>query len=117
MLSASTIASTVEFDLAPKRYNFYIMFEFDPAKSASNAEKHGIDFNEAQALWDPAPISVVSNQHALERRELAIGRIGDRVWTAIITRRDERIRIISVRRARANEEQIYEQSRSEDDQR
>ena len=27
-------------------------FEFDPQKSESNKKKHGIDFNEAQALWD-----------------------------------------------------------------
>jgi uncharacterized DUF497 family protein len=91
------------------------VFEFDPAKSAQNAAKHGIDFIEAQALWETTSVSVASNQNALEPRELVIGRIGARIWTAIITRRGDRIRIISVRRARPNEEQLYERTRSEED--
>ena len=91
------------------------MFEYDPDKSALNDAKHGIDFLAAQALWETAYVSVASNQNALEPRELAIGRIGDRVWTAITTQRGGRIRIISVRRARPNEEQVYERSLGEKD--
>ena len=90
------------------------MFEFDPDKSEQNAAKHGIDFIQAQALWDTMPLSVASNQNALEPRELMIGRIGDRIWTAITTQRNGRIRIISVRRARPNEEQVYERSVGEE---
>lgn len=89
------------------------MFEFDPAKSARNAAKHGIDFVDAQELWDGASVSVGSNQNALEPRELVIGPIGDKIWTAIVTRRGDNIRIISVRRARPNEEKAYEQSRDQ----
>jgi uncharacterized DUF497 family protein len=98
-----------------KRYKYYTVFEFDPDKSAQNAAKHGIDFIEAQALWETETVSVASNQNVLEPRELAIGRIGDRIWTAIITRRNDRIRIISVRRARPNEEETYERNRNQED--
>ena len=84
-------------------------FEFDPAKSAANKAKHGIDFVEARKLWsDPqrvfAPALVVS-----EPRLVAIGRIGGRIWTAIFTWRGDRIRIISVRRARKKEAERYEE--------
>jgi uncharacterized protein len=88
-------------------------FEFDPEKSAANLAKHGVDFVTAQMMWEDAPVRVPSNQRADEARELAIGRIGDRIWTAIITVRAGRIRIISVRRARPHEESVYERSRSE----
>jgi uncharacterized DUF497 family protein len=91
------------------------VFEFDPDKSAQNAAKHGIDFVAAQALWENGPVVVASNQNALEPRQLVIGRIGDRIWTAITTMRGDRTRIISVRRARANEEQVYERCQSEED--
>jgi uncharacterized DUF497 family protein len=97
-----------------KRYKYYTVFEFDPDKSAQNAAKHGIDFIEGQALWETATVSVASNQNVLEPRKLAIGRIGNRIWTAIIARRGDRIRIISVRRARPNEEQLYERIRIEE---
>lgn len=88
-------------------------FEFDPDKSAANLAKHGIDFVTAQALWADDPVRVPSNQNADEDRELAIGCIEGRIWTAIITHRDGRIRIISVRRARPDEERVYERSRGE----
>jgi uncharacterized protein len=104
-----------ELNEEAKRYNCYTVFEFDPDKSAQNAAKHGIDFVEAQALWETASVSVASNQNALEPRELVIGRIGARIWTAIVTQRGDRIRIISVRRARPNEEQLHERYQSEED--
>ncbi|KAB7648453.1 BrnT family toxin [Polymorphobacter fuscus] len=85
------------------------MFEFDPAKSILNADKHGIDFDEAQALWRDERRSVVSsNDKASEVRQLVVGRIGDRIWTAIVTQRGDVVRIISVRRARDREIEVYE---------
>jgi hypothetical protein len=82
-------------------------FEFDPAKSAANPEKHGIDFNGAQALWsDPDRLEIPARSHD-EPRIQVIGRIGDLVWSAFITMRGGRIRIISVRRARDEEEAAY----------
>jgi uncharacterized DUF497 family protein len=87
-------------------------FEFDPAKSAANKAKHGLDFHEAQALWsDPDALEVPARSEA-EVRKLLIARREGKLWAAIFTERDERIRIISVRRARTNEAALYEQDDS-----
>lgn len=75
-------------------------FEFDPKKSASNKEKHGIDFDEAQALWDSRHVTVPVERDFGEQRFIVIGTIKERCWTAVITYRDGKIRIISVRRSR-----------------
>jgi uncharacterized DUF497 family protein len=82
-------------------------FEFDPTKSAANLEKHGVDFATAQALWsDPNRLEIPARSID-EPRSQVIGRIGDLVWSAFITLRGGRIRIISVRRARDEEEAAY----------
>jgi uncharacterized DUF497 family protein len=82
-------------------------FEFDRAKSAANLKKHGIDFIGAQALWsDPNRLEVPARSLD-EPRTQVIGRIGDVVWSAFITTRSARIRIIYVRRARDEEEAAY----------
>ena len=83
-------------------------FEYDRAKSASNKKKHGIDFIEAQAIWtdiDRLELPGISDD---EQRALIIGRISDKCWTAVITHRNDRIRIISARRARVGEIKLYE---------
>lgn len=82
-------------------------FEFDETKSSSNKAKHGIDFVAAQALWDDALRLETPAQSADEPLHQILGQIGDKVWSAFITYRYERIRIISVRRARENEEDQY----------
>ena len=83
-------------------------FEFDPAKSAGNKAKHGIDFDEAQALWDDPRLLEAPARTVDEPRFVVIGRIGGQHWSAVCTRRGERIRIISVRRARREEIARYE---------
>ena len=83
-------------------------FEFDPAKSESNKRKHGIDFLEAQALWDDPDLLVIPARTTDESRYLVIGRIGGQHWSGIITYRGETIRLISVRRSRPEEVKIYE---------
>jgi uncharacterized DUF497 family protein len=84
-------------------------FEYDPAKSDANHEKHGIDFDEAQALWeDDGLLLLRSRNHVDEERWLAIGRIDRKHWTAIITMRGTAIRLISVRRARKEERDVYQ---------
>ena len=86
---------------------YHMDFKFDPAKSASNQSKHGIDFVEAQSLWlDPDRLEIRARSRD-ERRTQVIGRIGKHVWSAFITVRDERVRIISVRRARDEEAERY----------
>ena len=83
-------------------------FEFDPEKSAANKAKHGIGFDNAQALWDDPWLLEALARTVGEPRFLAIGRIGGRHWSAICTRRGDRIRLISARRARREEVERYE---------
>ncbi|MDP2167189.1 MAG: BrnT family toxin, partial [Thermodesulfovibrionales bacterium] len=91
------------------RYNNSTMaFGFDSAKSALNKKKHGIDFHEAQALWDDPDLIEIPAKTGDEPRFLAIGKISEEHWSAVITYRSERIRIISVRRARREEVELYE---------
>ena len=84
-------------------------FECDENKNAINQEKHGISFQEAQRLWDDAGLIVLPSRFPDEDRFLAIETIDSKHWTAIFTERGEDIRIISVRRARQNERDLYEQ--------
>ena len=83
-------------------------FEYDRQKSKINKKKHGIDFMEAQALWnDPDRIQIPAKTID-EKRFLIIGKIAGKYWSSIITYRDEKVRIISVRRSRKEEIEIYE---------
>ena len=83
-------------------------FEYDPDKSAENQRKHGIDFDEAQRLWADPHLVEIPARTTDEPRWLLIGRIDEKHWSAIITRRGENIRLISVRRSRDEEVEIYE---------
>jgi hypothetical protein len=83
-------------------------FEFGPEKSDANKIKHGIDFVEAQGLWDDIDLLEIPAKTSDEPRFLMIGRIGEKHWTGIITYRSDNIRIISVRRARDEEIELYE---------
>ncbi len=83
-------------------------FEFDETKSQSNKQKHGIDFVEAQELWEDIERLEIPARTEDEPRYLVIGKIEDKHWSAVITYRNEKIRIISVRRARKEEVAIYE---------
>jgi uncharacterized DUF497 family protein len=85
-------------------------FEFDAKKSSSNKIKHGIDFRQAQKLWDDPDLIEIPVRTSDEPRFLVVGRISDRCWSGIITYRGDKIRIISVRRARKEEVSIYESS-------
>lgn len=83
-------------------------FEFDPQKSQSNQQKHGIDFVEAQQLWTDVDRIGIPARTEDEARFLVIGKIRGKHWSAVITYRGTRVRIISVRRARVEEVAIYE---------
>ena len=93
----------------PNWYIRYTMdFEFDPKKSDSNKKKHGIDFIEAQELWNDLDLLEIPAITTDEARFLIIGKISDKHWTGIITYRNDNIRIISARRARKEEIELYE---------
>ena len=83
-------------------------FEFDRSKSESNKQKHGIDFNEAKELWEDPDYVEIPVKTSDEPRFLTIGKITGKSWTGVITYRSENIRIISVRRSRKEEIDIYE---------
>lgn len=83
-------------------------FEFDAAKSNSNRSKHGIDFVEAQSLWNDPMLLEIPAKTDDEPRCLVIGQIDGKHWSAVITYRGGHIRLISVRRARAEEVALYE---------
>lgn len=83
-------------------------FEFDRRKSSNNKKKHGIDIIEAQAIWnDPDRIEIPAKTFD-EPRFLVIGKMYDKCWSTIITYRNEKVRIISARRSRKEEIEIYE---------
>ncbi len=83
-------------------------FEFDANKSRTNKTKHGIDFFDAQILWNDADLIEIPFKTSDEPRYLVVGKILKKYWSAIITYRSENIRIISVRRSRKEEIEIYE---------
>ncbi|OHB73053.1 MAG: toxin [Planctomycetes bacterium RBG_16_55_9] len=85
-------------------------FEFDAQKSSSNKLKHGIDFIEAQRLWNDPDFIEIPVRTSDETRFLVIARISGRCWSGVFTYRGDRIRIISVRRSRKEEVEIYESS-------
>ena len=83
-------------------------FEFDPEKSDTNKNKHGIDFIEAQKLLNDIDLLEIPVKTTDEPRFLVIGKMGEKHWTWIITYRNDNIRIISVRVARNEEIELYE---------
>lgn len=85
-------------------------FTYDARKSLRNKQKHGIDFEEAQAIWDDLKLLEAPARSDSEPRFLVIGKIVNRHWSAICTYRSDTIRIISVRRSRPEEVELYESS-------
>ena len=85
-----------------------LIFEFDGKKSLSNQDKHGLNFEEIQVLWqDPYLVEIPAITEG-ELRYIVVGKIGDKHWSAVITYREGNIRIISARRSRETEVTIYE---------
>lgn len=83
-------------------------FEFDGSKSQANLLKHGINFIDAQALWNDPRLLEIPAKTEDEPRYLMIGLINGKHWSAVITYRGVNIRLISVRRARTEEVALYE---------
>lgn len=83
-------------------------FEFDSRKSQANKEKHGIDFVDAQYLWEDPDFVEIPARTQDERRYMVIGRVREQIWAGVITYRNDAIRLISVRPANRKEVEIYE---------
>jgi uncharacterized DUF497 family protein len=82
-------------------------FEFDKQKSKRNKEKHGINFVETQRIWEDPEFVMIPARTIGESRYLLIGKYDNRIWSAIFILRNQKIRLVSVRRSRKNEEKIY----------
>ncbi len=89
-------------------YNINMKFEWDDDKNSSNKTKHGIDFETAKELWLDENRLEIRVPYPIEDRWIVIGKLQRKIWTAIYTIRSESVRIISVRRARKKEEELYE---------
>ena len=85
-------------------------FQFDPSKSKSNKDKHGIDFEEVKALWEDPYLLEIEARTTGESRFLLIGKIAGKHWSAVVTYRGGITRIISVRRSRKEEVELYEEN-------
>jgi uncharacterized DUF497 family protein len=85
-----------------------IIFEYDNNKSQSNLVKHGIDFVEAQKLWEDPDFLEIPTRTQDELRFLVIATINGKHWSGVITYRNQNIRLISVRRSRTQEVTLYE---------
>lgn len=82
------------------------MYVWDPQKSEENKKKHGISFEEARdAIFEGRNILAVGVAYNKgETRHAVIGKFKERYYVGIFTVVGDRIRIISVRRARHEEE-------------
>ena len=87
------------------------MFEFDKNKSEANSKKHGINFETARRLLEDYNRVELPARWIDEPRILLIARLEEAIWAAIFTHRKNTIRIISVRKARKNEKEIYNSRR------
>ena len=85
-----------------------VRFEFDEAKSQSNKAKLGQDIVEAQAMWLDDMLIEIPARAQDEPRFLVVGIIAGQHWPAVITYREDRVRLISVRRSRDEEVMLYE---------
>lgn len=84
------------------------IFQYDPKKSRSNLKKRGIDFAQAQVLWDDPNHLTITAKSEDETRSLIIARVNEQHWSAVVTDREDEIRLISVRRSRTAEVELYE---------
>jgi hypothetical protein len=87
-----------------------LTFEFDQKKSHINFEKHGIDFIEAQRIFDDEALAIIDGESKSETRYMAIGTLDGKLWTVVYTWRNVNIRLISARRARKSEVWAYEEN-------
>ena len=82
-------------------------FEWDDAKRVTNLGKHGIDFVDAQLLFDGRPVFTSRSPYVDEERFLPTDFVDSRLITVVWTRRNDAIRLISARRARHGESRAY----------
>lgn len=87
-------------------------FEWHAAKSRANLEKHGIDFETAKDLWLDENRIEIETPHPIEKRNIIIAKLHNKLWTAVYTMRSNVIRMISVRRSRGKEKELYDKEKT-----
>ena len=85
-----------------------VKFEWDERKNKSNIEKHGIDFRDAQDIFQSKRLSIDDTRHEYgERRIITVGLIGKSVYVVVYNKREEAIRLVSARKANERERRRY----------
>ena len=87
------------------------IFEYNEVKSDLNLRKHGINFQTATRLWEDSHLLEIQAKSEDEPRFLVIDQLDGKHWSAVITYRNQQIRLISVRRSRKLEVELYESQR------
>ncbi|MFZ0051063.1 MAG: BrnT family toxin [Desulfobaccales bacterium] len=84
--------------------------EWDEAKRRSNYKKHGLDFRDAEKIFEKPMVTAADNRQEYgEERYISLGMIEDLVVVIVHTARSESTRIISLRKAKLKERQAYEE--------
>jgi len=94
-------------DPPQRRFIAAIRFRWDEAKRRANLLKHGVDFVDAQALFDGRPVMTLASPYPDEQRIVTTGLLDGRFVTVVATKRGDVTRIISARRARDAEQRAY----------
>ena len=81
--------------------------EWDPDKNRRNIEKHGYAFQDFRVGDDNDFLQLEGRTKDGELREMWITYLHDHLVSAVITRRGQTIRIISLRRASDEERRRY----------
>ena len=84
-------------------------FDWDPAKSEANLNKHGISFDEARDIFDgPILTRVDDRQDYGENRHISLGALSPAAVLVVVhTERGDKIRLISARNANRRERKVY----------
>ncbi len=86
------------------------LFDWDEDKRSSTLAKHGIDFEDAVRIFDGRPVVHAPSKYPNEERWIATGKLSGQMLSVVYTFRDNKIRIITARRARKNEKRKYHES-------
>ena len=90
------------------------VYEWDEDKSERNLARHGLSFEDAEKVFSGPCVTFVDDRFDYgETRLITLGALKGRVVVMVHTPREESTRIISMRKANAREQQIYEKRLAE----
>lgn len=90
-----------------------LTFEWDSAKALQNQAKHGVAFEEASTVFlDPLGGIIEDPRHSIEEERLVLIGVSERLRliAVMFTEKNDRIRLISARRATRAERKRYEET-------